>query len=388
MTPNRGLDRALDVLTPWSTATSLPPASPGPSLDGHPAWLDEFVRAADAGRLGLEAELRALVRHGELIPVGRGVARWRSAANAAAARGEHPRDDAYRALISASMIVGAPQAAVAGSSAALLWGMSALSPWPARAEHLMPAGHDAHSSRWVARRVSDAAPRTIVDGMPVTTPARTVVDIARTFRRPTAFSLAATALARPHRGRAITTADEVLAELDTLGPARGVRAARAIVGAVGTGCQSPAEAHSLMLRLDAGLERPAPQVEFRDAEGSMVVDAYWESARPVGECDGVSKYLREDRGDGRAAAEAVVAEKRREDRLRALGFRVVRWSKSTLRDARAFIALLRAAGVPDAGSEDPVVSFRAVTSVRARRVGRNWRVGPTGGPARQIGPTR
>jgi hypothetical protein len=185
--------------------------------------------------------------------------------------------------------------------------------------------------------------------MPVTTPARTVVDIARTLRRPTAFSLAATALARPHRGRPITTADEVLAELDALGPARGVRAARAIVGAVGTGCQSPAEAHSLMLMLDAGLERPAQQVEFRDAEGSMVVDTFWKSAGLVGECDGVSKYLREDRGDGMAAAKAVVAEKRREDRLRALGFRVVRWSTSTLRDAQAFIALLRAAGVPDAG---------------------------------------
>lgn len=103
-----------------------------------------------------------------------------------------------------------------------------------------------------------------------------------------------------------------------------------------------------MLMLDAGLERPAQQVEFRDAEGSMVVDTYWESAGLVGECDGVSTYLRDDRGDGMAAAKAVVAEKRREDRLRARGFRVVRWSTSTLRDARAFITLLRAAGVPHA----------------------------------------
>lgn len=246
------------------------------------------------------------------------------------------------------MIAARPPASVSGVSAGFLWGMSTLSPWPDRVEHLLPVGHDAHGTRWTQRSTSDARAFATLDGLRVTTAARTVADVARKARRSTAFSMAATALGTPVLGSPITTLVEVLDELEHLGPVRGVRAARAIVTAVGTGCQSPAEAYSLLLMLDGGLQRPSQQVEFRDAEGRMVVDAYWESVGLVGECDGSGKYLRNDRGDGRAAADAVIAEKRREDRLRALGLRVVRWSTVTLRDARAFLSMLRSAGVPDA----------------------------------------
>jgi hypothetical protein len=58
------------------------------------------------------------------------------------------------------------------------------------------------------------------------------------------------------------------------------------------------------------------------------------------------KYVRDDTGDGRGAAAVVVAEKRREDRLRALGLRVVRWMTTSLRDVAAFGQILASAGVP------------------------------------------
>lgn len=340
----------------------LPAARPGAAIHGEPEWLDEFVRTADARERGLEAELRQLVRHGELVPVAHGVARWRQAAHAARARGEHPRDDGYRALVRASMIVAPPATAVAGPSAALLWGMSTLAPWPERAVHLRPPTMDTHSSRWVDRSAGSADIRDVVDGMPVTSPARTVVDVARMLPRATAFALAATALYQPSRGAPIAQLSEVLAELHRIGPSRGVRAARAIAMLVGDGCQSAAEAISLMLMLDLGFERPQQQVEFRDAEGRMIVDAYWPSVGLVGECDGRSKYLRDDVGDGRAASHAVVDEKLREDRLRALGLTVVRWTTETLRDPRAFAVLLETAGVP------------------RRRRGRVRRTGSMGGP--------
>ena len=101
-----------------------------------------------------------------------------------------------------------------------------------------------------------------------------------------------------------------------------------------------------MLMLDEGFERPEQQVELADAHRRMFVDCLWREAGIVGECDGLTKYLRADRGDGRDAARAVMEEKRREDRLRAMGWRVVRWSTATLREPRAFAALLDSAGVP------------------------------------------
>ncbi len=325
---------------------SLSPALPGPAMSGSPTWLDEYVLSADARAKGLDSQVRKLIRAGKLYPVAHGVARWSQAAVDARSSGEHPRDDAYRARVRGSMLVAPEGARVAGASAALLWGMSLLAPWPERAVHAMPIGRDAHSSKWVERFAADCGVGRIIDGMHVTTPSRTVVDVARQLDRRSAFCLAATALFEPRMGQPLTRLDDVLAELERIGPVRGVRAARALVSTAGTGCESAAEALSLLMMLDAGFERPRQQVEFRDGEGSLFVDNYWESVGLVGECDGRAKYLRDDAGDGRHAAAVVVQEKRREDRLRALGLRVVRWTTESLRDARAFAVLLTTAGVP------------------------------------------
>jgi len=185
-----------------------------------------------------------------------------------------------------------------------------------------------------------------VDGMATTPAARTIADVARTAVRGRAFGIAATALFIPRRGLALASIDEVRAELEAVGAARGVRAARALIERVGTGCESPAEAMSLLLMLDAGFARPQQQAVFSDNDGDMVVDCWWPEVGLVGECDGLTKYLRADRGDGIAASAAGVAEKQRGDRLRALGLRVVRWTTETLRDARTFAALLATSGVP------------------------------------------
>lgn len=326
----------------------LPSATPGPAVVGRPRWLDEFVRASDCRAEGREGELRALMRAGELQTVGRGVARWASSSASAIARGEHPRDDAFRARVRAAAITAPASAVTSHQSAALIWGLQSLDDWPARVVQTVPVGHDARTTRSVARHTSALSRIDVIDGLKVTTPQRTVIDVARTATRVRAFELVASAMFRPREGRPLVTLEEVHAEVESIGAARGVRAARALVEAAGTGCESPAEARSLLMMLDAGFARPEQQVVIDDDGGPMVVDCLWRDARLIGECDGVSKYLRLDRGDGRGAAEAVLAEKRREDRLRALGWKVVRWTTSTLRDAAAFAALLGSAGVPRA----------------------------------------
>jgi len=224
--------------------------------------------------------------------------------------------------------------------------MSTLSDWPTRAVQTLPLVRDSRVGNDVVRHGAALERVGVIDGLSVTTPARTIADVARTCPRTTAFELVATGLFVPRSGRPLATTSEVRRELELAGSGRGIRSARALLDTVGVGCESAAEARSLMLILDEGFERPEQQVEVTDVHGRMIVDCMWRAAGIVGECDGLTKYLRADRGDGQGAAQAVIEEKRREDRLRALGWRVVRWSTATLREPRAFAALLDGAGVP------------------------------------------
>lgn len=63
-----------------------------------------------------------------------------------------------------------------------------------------------------------------------------------------------------------------------------------------------------------------------DDSGRFVAraDFGWPKLRTLGEFDGRSKYLRL-RDKGETIEEAVIREKLREDRLRDLGWQVVRW---------------------------------------------------------------
>ena len=70
---------------------------------------------------------------------------------------------------------------------------------------------------------------------------------------------------------------------------------------------------------------PIPQYEVW-RQGVLVgrADFGWEKFRTLGEFDGKEKYGRLLK-PGQTAADAVFAEKRREDALRDLGWQIVRW---------------------------------------------------------------
>jgi hypothetical protein len=89
---------------------------------------------------------------------------------------------------------------------------------------------------------------------------------------------------------------------------------------------SPGESISRALIREIGFPRPALQVAFDDGFGLIgVVGFYWADHAVIGEFDGRVKTADPDLLHGRTAADVVVEEKRREDRLRALGPRVTRW---------------------------------------------------------------
>jgi hypothetical protein len=96
-----------------------------------------------------------------------------------------------------------------------------------------------------------------------------------------------------------------------------------------------------------GFEPPALQHEVRDADGLVgYTDYYWRGVRVAGEFDGVDKYVKPEYLQGRSPSQAVVAEKYREDRIRATGLAVVRWVWSDLMTPGRLERKLAAAGVP------------------------------------------
>lgn len=134
--------------------------------------------------------------------------------------------------------------------------------------------------------------------------------------------------------------EEALLELkDRVGAWSHLRGAATLSEAVSlarTGAQTPLESISRFRFVRAGLPEPLLQVPFYDAEGLIgYADMVWPGLKVIGEADGLGKYS--DRSD-------LVAEKIREDRLRALGWIVVRWTwDEILRTPEVVIARIRRA---------------------------------------------
>ena len=123
----------------------------------------------------------------------------------------------------------------------------------------------------------------VLKGIPVTTPARTVLDLACWY--PTMKAVAGIdALARATE---LTMADVELLLGRTRGR-RGIGRARRAIGLVDAGAQSPKESWLRALLIDAGLPRPRTQIAIYDQNGRAVfyLDMGWEELKVAVEYDG------------------------------------------------------------------------------------------------------
>ncbi|MGA8546679.1 MAG: hypothetical protein WB785_15650 [Mycobacterium sp.] len=123
----------------------------------------------------------------------------------------------------------------------------------------------------------------VVDGMPLTTPARTALDLAR--RYPLGVAVAAVdALAQATE---LKPADVELL-VDRYQGRRGIRAARTAVELVDGGAQSPKETWLRLLLLRAGFPRPHTQIAVRNEWGwvEAYLDMGWEDIKVAVEYDG------------------------------------------------------------------------------------------------------
>lgn len=99
---------------------------------------------------------------------------------------------------------------------------------------------------------------------------------------------------------------------------RGAGMLKKIIPLSRPGAQTPLESISRIQLLWQHLPEPELQHPFHDRKGLIgYADMYWPALKVIGEADGMLKYQnRED----------LLQEKLREDRLRALGLEVVRWT--------------------------------------------------------------
>ena len=281
--------------------------------------------------LGLtDAQLKQHLRDGTMVRLRRGVYAPTQQADVFA---EHRR------RIQAAAIDVHDSSVFSHTSAAVLHGL------PVRIESLREVtmtrrtpGHGDHSDLLRVRRTAirdDEVTR--IAGLPVTTLPRTVTDLARTS--PFEWGLAAVDAAL---GRGLKR-DFLHDELHRHPRLHGVKRARRVL-ALGDGrAESPAESLSRFHMMRAGIPAPELQFEIFDANGEFVAraDFGWPEHGLVGEVDGRIKY-RELLGPGQSAADVVMAEKRREQRIRACGYWVVRWGWREANDQASLTALLNA----------------------------------------------
>ncbi|OFI39079.1 hypothetical protein BIU82_15655 [Arthrobacter sp. SW1] len=187
-------------------------------------------------------------------------------------------------------------------------------------------------------------------GFQVTPLARTVVDIIARSDFAKGVVLADHALS-PERfkGQSCSQA-ELLREAERLASAAKRRWVASVVAFADPRSGSAGESLSRARIHALGFPPPELQASFQDDDGFVArTDFHWRKFRLIGEFDGDAKYLRDEYLDGHSSREAVLAEKKREDRLRALGFTVVRWDWATANDPERLKRKLAAAGLPAVG---------------------------------------
>lgn len=194
-----------------------------------------------------------------------------------------------------------------------------------------PAARSRTTSLTTFRTVPDLAGETMtVNGLRVTSPARTVTDIALTASRDASVMVADAALKK-----GLVTADELEDSLARAAGRPGIKRARHAMSLVDDKSESVAETLSRLTFLDFGLPTPETQVEIFNEHGAEIarVDFLWPEYGVIGECDGFGKYF-----DGLSPAETrekLAKEKDRDAELIALGYRVIHWRwRDVLQPAR------------------------------------------------------
>lgn len=278
-------------------------------------------RPEQLARGGTDSEIRQACAAGDWTRIHRG---------AYVRSDQLARLDAYgrhRVQIEAAVAMASADAVVSHTSAAVLHGVDL---WNTALDLVHLSRNRTGGSRKSARRHVHAAPFddaevVTLDGIRVTTPARTIADLARALPFEQALVAGNSAL---HRG--LSTLDAVAATIERAPHHPRHRRALHVLAAMDGRLESVGESRSLALFVREQLPIPDPQTDIYDAQGFIGrVDFLWREQRTVGEFDGRVKYGRLVPA-GHTAADVLWEEKLREDRLRSAGWQIARWTWADL----------------------------------------------------------
>ncbi|MET1045008.1 MAG: hypothetical protein ABWX59_12930 [Microbacteriaceae bacterium] len=309
-------------------------------------WRDHLILVRDCETAGEKSALFMRVRRGELIAIVRGAYVRADVWLASDA------DARYRARIKAVAAVSAGQLVLSHQSAAALWRLPSVGRWPGTVHTLAPSAAGGRSNRLITRHTVGVPEELVsIDGLAVTSLARTVVDIARTTAFVPALTMADAALRRtahPHPllPQTFLTLDDLRGELELV-PRRqsAAKAARTIEFADGAADRPGESISRANIRL-AGLTMPQLQVRMVGASGLVYfVDFWWPEFNLIGEFDGRGKYTDPAFLQGRTPQQALLDEKLREDDLRRTGKGMTRWPWEIAISMTRLRAHLMAAGV-------------------------------------------
>ena len=265
------------------------------------------------------------VGRGELIRLGHGIYAPAERVRSATATGR----GALALRAAAALVPLGPQAVASHHTAARLLGLDLLGRVPPGIAITRVPGSGSRTSRCGVRVHNAALPGGQTgrssDGVPVTTAARTVLDLARSssFR---AGVVAADSALRLRR----TTKSELDAAAASCHRWPGLQCAAAVVRFADALAESPLESIARVAFRDCGL--PPPQLQALLGTGGQViarVDFYWEQFLTVAEADGELRY------DNRFEATYQL---RRDAALRDAGFEVVHFDWHDIWDSPAQVA--------------------------------------------------
>jgi Protein of unknown function (DUF559) len=245
----------------------------------------------------------------------------------------HPKPSWQGRLLAAVKACG-PDAVLSHVSAAMLWGFIEPDEECDPEVTVIAGGTRVHRGIRVHRtaELSDRDRRR-TQGIPLTTPARALLEIAvRVDGRPLRAAV------RRAQGKRLVNVREICEVIARLGPRKGSRRLAAIVAEGPAPTRSVLEDVVLDLLLSGGLAHPAVNQPIVVAGRRLIPDFRWPAQRLIVEADGASWH-------GGEVAREDDAE--RQVLLEADGERVLRvtWEQAVAQPAQA-LARLRAAGAP------------------------------------------
>ncbi|WP_204815191.1 hypothetical protein [Mycobacterium riyadhense] len=174
---------------------------------------------------------------------------------------------------------------------------------------LNPAGQQLRPTRGLVVHRREGAPLTELAGRPITTPAWTAIEVARSLRRPRALATLDAALRSGTCGRV-----ELEQAVKRQSGRRGIVIVRELLPLASPLAESPMESEARLVMHDGGLPPPLLQYQIVDLHGRIWrLDFAWPEHRVAAEYDGV---------DWHSGPDAFLRDRRRTSALQELGWLV------------------------------------------------------------------